>query len=79
MIEYNGYIGAVDFDPKIDPFHGTVINTNDVISFYGASVTKLREEMQKSVEGYLEYYKEQGRIPGKSSQIGATEHRIHKG
>lgn len=34
MIEYNGYIGVVEFDPEIDSFHGTVINTNDVITFY---------------------------------------------
>ena len=30
MIEYKGYIEAIDFDPEIDLFHGTVINTNDV-------------------------------------------------
>jgi predicted HicB family RNase H-like nuclease len=62
MIEYKGYIAAVDFDPEIDLFHGTVINTNDVITFYGASVTELREEMQKSIEGYLEFCKEQGKV-----------------
>ncbi len=28
MIEYKDYIGAVNFDPEIDLFHGTVINTN---------------------------------------------------
>ena len=61
MIKYKGYIGAVDFDPEIDLFHGTVINTNDVISFYGASVTELHEEMQRSIEGYLEFCKEQGK------------------
>ena len=44
MIEYKGYIGVVDFDPEIDLFQGTVINTQDVITFYGASVTELREE-----------------------------------
>lgn len=55
MIEYKGYIGVVDFDPEIDSFHGTVINTNDVITFYGSSVTELREEMQKSIEEYLEF------------------------
>ena len=65
MIEYKGYIGAVDFDPEIDLFHGTVINTNDVITFYGASVTELREEMQKSIEGYLEFCTEQGITPEK--------------
>ncbi len=65
MIEYKGYIGAVDFDPEINLFHGTVINTNDVITFYGASVTELREEMQRSIEGYIEFCKEQGKVPEK--------------
>ena len=65
MIEYKGYIGVVDFDPEIDLFHGTVINTQDVITFYGASVTELREEMQKSLEVYFEVCKEQGKVPDK--------------
>ena len=55
MIEYKGYIGVVDFDPEIDLFHGTVINTHDIITFYGASVSELREAMQKSIEGYIEF------------------------
>ena len=65
MIEYKGYIGVIDFDPEIDLFHGTVINTQDVITFYGASVTELREEMQKSLEVYFEVCKEQGKVPDK--------------
>ena len=65
MIAYKDYIGAVDFDPEIDLFHGTVINTTDVITFYCASVTELREEMQKSVEGYFEFCREQGKIAEK--------------
>lgn len=63
MIEYKGDMGAVNFDPEIDLFHGTVINTNDVITFYGASVSELREEMEKSIEGYIEFCKEQGKTP----------------
>lgn len=62
MIAYKGYIGAVNFDPEIDLFHGRVINTTDVITFYGSSVTELRAEMQKSVEGYLEFCREQGKV-----------------
>ena len=65
MIEYKGYIGVVDFDPEIDLFHGTVINTQDVITFYGASVAELREEMQKSLEIYFEVCEEQGKVPDK--------------
>ena len=67
MIEYKGYIGVVDFDPEMDIFHGTVINTQDVITFYGASATELREEMQKSLEIYFEVCKEQGKVPNKPS------------
>lgn len=65
MIEYKGYIGVVDFDPEIDLFHGTVINTQDVITFYGASVAELREEMQKSLDIYFEVCEEQGKVPDK--------------
>ena len=63
MIEYKGYIGTFEFDSEIDSFLGTVINTNDVITFYGASVKELREEMRKSVEEYLAFCREQGREP----------------
>ena len=69
MIEYKGYIGVIDFDPEIDLFHGTVINTHDVITFYGSSVDELREEMQKSIEGYIEFCEEQGKLPEKRFQM----------
>ena len=63
MIEYKCYIGVVDFDPEIDLFHGTVINTQDVITFYGASVNELQEEMEKSLEVYFEVCEEQRKDP----------------
>lgn len=65
MIEYKGYVGVFEFDPEIDSFHGTVIDTNDIITFYGSSIAELREEMEKSVEQYLEFCREQGREPEK--------------
>ncbi len=65
MIAYKEYLGIFDFDPDIDAFHGTVINTNDVITFYGTSVAELRQEMQTSIEGYLTFCQEQGREPEK--------------
>ncbi len=58
-IKHKEYIGIVDFDPEIDLFHGTVTNTHDVITFYGASVAELRKEMQIP----LEVCEEQGKVP----------------
>ena len=69
MIEYKGYLGDVVFDPEIDAFHGTVININDVVTFYGTSVAELREEMQKSIEAYFAFCKEQGREPAEPSSL----------
>ena len=63
MMEYRGYLGVVEFDEEDDLFHGTVINTNDVITFYGASVPELKKEMRRSVEEYLDFCSEQGREP----------------
>ena len=65
MIEYKGYIGVFEFDPEIDAFHGTVTNTNDVITFYGKSVAQLRKEMRTSVDEYLAFCREEGRQPEK--------------
>ena len=62
----------VAFDPEIDAFHGTVVNTHDVISFYGSSVTELREEMQKSVEEYLAFCREHGKAPEAPSSPSRT-------
>lgn len=65
MIEYKGYMGIFEFDPESDTFHGTVINTNDVITFYGSSVAELRREMRHSINEYLAFCREQGRAPEK--------------
>ena len=71
MIEYKDYIAVIDFDLKINLFHGTVINTQDVITFYRAPVTELRSEMQKSLEAYFEVCEELGKVPDKLS-VGHT-------
>ena len=63
MIEYKGYIGVFEFNPDINLYHGTVINTHDMITFCGASTAELREEMQKSIEVYLEVCEEEGKAP----------------
>lgn len=43
--------------------HGTVINTRDVITFYGSSMDDLKREMAASVDAYLSHCAERGREP----------------
>jgi predicted HicB family RNase H-like nuclease len=64
MIEYKGYVGVFEFDEDLGEFHGFVVNTQDVITFYGSSVEELREELKDSVEVYLAFCAEKGKKGG---------------
>lgn len=68
MIEYKGYIGKVEFDSDENAFHGEVVNTKDVITFVGRSVTELQEERKNSVEDYLAFCAERGEEPDRPSE-----------
>jgi predicted HicB family RNase H-like nuclease len=62
-MKYKNYEAAVDFDDELEMFHGTVINTRDVITFYGKSVAELKKEFKISVDDYLEFCKKRGEEP----------------
>ncbi|MHB8899521.1 MAG: type II toxin-antitoxin system HicB family antitoxin [Thermoguttaceae bacterium] len=64
-MEYQGYIGKVEFDDEAGIFHGEVINTRDVITFQGESVAELKREFRASVEDYLAFCKQRGEAPEK--------------
>lgn len=65
MMEYKGYIGKVAFDDECGVFHGEVINTRDVITFQGESVTELKKAFHESVDDYLAFCAERGEEPGR--------------
>ena len=65
MMEYKGYIGIVEFDNVAKIFHGEVINTRDVITFQGKTVDELETAFNDSVDGYIDWCKEEGVKPEK--------------
>jgi len=65
MMEYKGYIGKVEFDDEAPIFHGEVINTRDVITFQGESVSELTQAFHDSVDDYLVLCNERGEAPDK--------------
>ncbi|MEO8232035.1 MAG: type II toxin-antitoxin system HicB family antitoxin [Ignavibacteriota bacterium] len=62
---YKGYTAYVEFDDQAEIFHGEVLDTKDVITFQGTSVTELRKAFKGSVDDYLEFCKERGEEPDK--------------
>lgn len=65
MMEYQGYLGKVEFDGEAELFHGEVINTRDVITFQGQSVVELRAAFHASIDDYLAFCAERGEPPDK--------------
>jgi predicted HicB family RNase H-like nuclease len=65
MMEYKGYLGKVEFDDEAGIFHGEVVNTRDVITFEGETVTELRQAFHDSVKDYLSFCAERGESPDK--------------
>ena len=62
-MKYKNFRAVIDFDAELEVFHGTVINTRDVITFYGWSVSELKRELKNSVDDYLEFCMKRGEEP----------------
>ena len=65
MMNYKGFIGAVEYDSDARIFSGEVINTRAVITFQGESVDELETAFHDSVDDYIDWCKEDGVEPEK--------------
>jgi predicted HicB family RNase H-like nuclease len=65
MMEYKGFMGKVEFDDEAGIFHGEIINTRDVITFQGESVSELTKAFRDSIDDYLAFCDERGEAPEK--------------
>ncbi len=65
MMEYKGYVAAVEFDDSIDVLHGRVVNSGPypIATFEAIDATELRRESERSVDEYLEWCAEDGVEP----------------
>ncbi|MDR7372438.1 type II toxin-antitoxin system HicB family antitoxin [Flavobacterium aquidurense] len=64
-LEYNGYIGTVEFSAEDKIFFGKIHGINDLVTFEGTSVTDLEKSFQDSVLDYLETCKTLNKVPDK--------------
>lgn len=64
-MEYNGYVGRIEYDDEAELFHGEIVNLKDVITFQGRSVEELRSALEDSVRVYINFCRERGEEPEK--------------
>jgi len=65
MMQYKGYLGAVEYDDEAKLFHGDVLNMRDIITFQGTSVEQIEQAFRESVDDYLEWCAKDGVEPEK--------------
>ncbi len=55
----------MEYDDDAKIFHGEVLDTKDVITFQGKSVSEIEKSFRESINDYLEFCKERGEEPDK--------------
>ncbi len=64
-MRHGEYIARIEYDPEIEMFMGVVVNTSDVITFYGDSVEVLKNEFAASLEAHQEFCRSKGIVPSR--------------
>ncbi len=67
MIEYKGYVAAVEFDDSADILRGRVVNSGPypIATFEATETKQLRREFERSMDEYLARCEEDGIEPKK--------------
>ena len=65
MMEYKGYVTAVEFDDFADILHGRVVNSGayPIATFEAMGARELRREFERSIDEYLAWCEEDGVKP----------------
>ena len=62
-MEYQGYVGSVEFSAADECFYGKVLGIRALISYEGDSAKELIEDFHGAVEDYLDMCKYEGKVP----------------
>ena len=65
LMEYKGYVAAVEFDDSANVLHGRVVNSGSypIANFECTDVGALRQEFERSIDEYLTWCREDNVVP----------------
>lgn len=63
MLEYNGYLGSVEFSDADEIFHGKLEFIRDLVTYEGTDAKSLKAAFHEAVDDYLELCQDEGRTP----------------
>lgn len=74
-LEYNKFIGSVNFSEDDDVFFGKIEGINALITFEGQTVDELKEAFKEAVTDYIEFCKTKG-IKAQKTYTGVLNVRL---
>lgn len=60
-LKYKDFIGSVHFSAEDEIFYGKIEGINDLVTFEGTTVLKLKTAFKEAIEDYIELCKETGK------------------
>ena len=75
VLQYKNFIGSVNFNADDEIFYGKIEGINDLVTFEGESVKKLKQAFEDAVEDYLKLCEQVGK-PALKSYKGSFNVRI---
>jgi predicted HicB family RNase H-like nuclease len=60
---HDGYVATVELDEEAGLFHGEVINTRDVLTFQGRTLSELKRAFADTIADYAAWCRERGKEP----------------
>lgn len=65
-IEYNGYIGSIEYSPEDKCFFGKLEMIDDLVTFEATNAEELEQNFKNAVDEYIKTCKDIGREPQKT-------------
>jgi predicted HicB family RNase H-like nuclease len=63
MLEYNGYIGSVEYSDEDEVLHGRLEFIRDLVTYEATDAKGLKQAFHEAVDDYLALCAEEGRKP----------------
>ena len=61
FVEYKGYIGSIEYEPKTKLHYGSLLNIDDFVNYQANNIIDLEKQYHDAVNDYIAFKKEVGK------------------
>lgn len=54
FVEYKGYIGSIEYDPKDNIHYGKLLDIDDLVNYHANNIIDLEKHYHEAVDDYID-------------------------